>query len=142
MRAIALLLRLYSYVFEFLLSLIALVLGIIGALGSNNISLDILPWSGASLTHWLTGLGLAGMLCTILAMVGVLRFLFPLWAAYVMVLLFRGYLFGGYSFGGMDGFKQALWFFLGSVLAFIGSLTVFGRKRVPPPATSPRPVSK
>ena len=77
MRAISLLLRLYSYAFEFVLSLIVLALGIIGATQGNNLSLGILPWTGASLTHWLTGLGLIGLVCTVLAMVGRLRFLFP-----------------------------------------------------------------
>lgn len=133
MRAIALLLRLYSYAFEFLLSLIVLILGIIGATDGNNLSLEILPWTGASLTHWLTGLGLIGILCTLLAVTGRLRFLFPLWALFVVVMLFRGYIFGSYSFNGSDGFKSALLFFGGAILAFFGSLTIFGRRTPPPP---------
>jgi hypothetical protein len=124
---------LYSYAFEFLLSLLALILGIIGAVYGHNLSLEILPWSGASLTHWLTGLGLIGLLCTILAMAGRLRFLFPLWALFVVVMLFRGYTFGSYSFSGSEGFKQALLFFSGAILAFLGSLTVFGRRAPAPP---------
>lgn len=135
MRAISLLLRLYSYAFELVLSLIALVLGIIGATQSNRLSLEILPWTGASLTHWLTGLGLIGLLCTLLAMMGRLRFLFPLWALAVVVLLFRGYVFGAYTFSGEAGFKQALWFFFGAVLALIGSLTVFGKRPRQPKGT-------
>lgn len=129
LRAISLLLRLYSYLFELVVSLIALALGIIGAMQSNQLSLEILPWTGASLTHWLTGLGLIGLVCTLLAMTGWFRFLFPLWALLVVVMLFRGYVFGSYSFGGPEGFKQALWFFLGAIVAFIGSLTVFRKRR-------------
>lgn len=129
MRAISLLLRLYSYLFELVLSLIALVLGIVGATQSNQLNLDMLPWTGASLTHWLTGLGLMGLACTLLAMTGWFRFLFPMWALLVVVILFRGYVFGSYSFAGPDGFKQAVWFFCGAVVALIGSLTVFGRRR-------------
>jgi hypothetical protein len=131
LRAISLLLRLYSYVFELVVSLIALVLGIIGATYSNQLDLGILPWTGASLTHWLTGLGLMGLACTLLAMTGWFRFLFPMWALLVVVILFRGYVLGGYTFSGEAGFKQALWFFFGAVLAFIGSLTVFRRRREP-----------
>ena len=131
MRAISLLLRLYSYAFEFLLSLIALILGIIGATQGNNLSLEILPWTGASLTHWLTGLGLIGLACTILAIIGRLRFLFPLWALFVVVMLFRGYMFGSYTFSGSQGFQQALLFFAGAILAFIGSVMVLRRH---PPA--------
>jgi hypothetical protein len=114
------------------LSLIALVLGIFGATHGNTLSLEILPWTGASLTHWLTGLGLIGLVCTLLAMTGRLRFLFPLWALAVVVLLFRGYMFSSYTFGGEAGFKQALWFFFGALLAFIGSLTVFRARRERP----------
>ena len=131
MRAIALLLRLYSYAFEFLLSLLTLVLGVIGAISSNELTLALLPWTGASLTHWLTLLGIIGLVCTILAMFGRWRFLFPLWALFVVVILFRGYFFGGYSFTGLAGFKEALWFFFGALLAFAGSLTVFSRRRPP-----------
>ena len=127
MRAISLLLRLYSYAFEFLLSLIALILGIIGATHSHNLNIEILPWTGASLTHWLTGLGLIGLACTILAIAGRLRFLFPLWALFVVVMLFRGYMFGSYTFSGPQGFKQGLLFFAGAILAFLGSLTVLRR---------------
>lgn len=129
MRAISLILRLYSYAFEFILSLISFILGIIGATHSDNLSLELLPWTGASLTHWLTGLGLIGMACTILAMTGWFRALFPLWALFVVVMLFRGYMFSSYTFSGAAGFKQALWFFLGAILAFIGSLTVFSRRK-------------
>ena len=128
MRAISLLLRLYSYAFEFILSLIALLLGIIGATHSNSVDLPLLPWTGASLTHWLTGLGLIGIACTVLAVTGWFRALFPLWSLFVVVMLFRGYMFSTYTFNGAAGFKQALWFFLGAILAFIGSLTVFSRK--------------
>jgi len=128
LRAISLLLRLYSYAFEFLLSLIALVLGIFGATHGNDLSLDLLPWTGASLTQWLTGLGLIGLVCTILAVSGRLRFLFPLWALFVLVMLFRGYMFSSYTFSGPQGFEQAVLFFVGAILAFLGSLTVFGRR--------------
>jgi hypothetical protein len=132
LRAIALLLRLFSYAFEFLLSLIALILGIIGAMQGNNLNVEILPWTGASLTHWLTGLGLIGLTCTILAIAGRLRFLFPLWALFVVVMLFRGYMFGSYTFSGSQGFKQALLFFAGAILAFAGSVTVLGRRPAAP----------
>jgi len=131
LRPISLLLRLYSYAFELLLSLIALVLGIIGATHGNNLSFEILPWTGASLTYWLTGLGLIGLACTILAVMGRLRFLFPLWALFVVVMLFRGYMFSSYTFSGSQGFEQAVGFFLGAILAFLGSLTVLRRPAIP-----------
>jgi hypothetical protein len=131
LRAIWLLLRLYSYAFEFLLSLIALVLGVIGATQGNDLTLELLPWTGASLTYWLTGLGLIGLACTILAITGRLRFLFPLWALFVVVMLFRGYMFGSYTFSGSQGFEQAVLFFVGAILAFIGSVTVLRRSPVP-----------
>jgi len=137
LRAITLLLRLYSYAFEFILSLVVLVLGIIGAVTGNDLSLEILPWTGASLTHWMTGLGLIGLVCTVLAIMGRWRFLFPLWSLFVVIMLFRGYMFSSYSFNGMAGFQQTLWFFFGAILAFIGSLTVFARH---PSTAAPRNV--
>ncbi len=126
MRIVSALLRLYSYVFEFVLSLMALTLGIFGATHENAISLQLLPWTGAALTHWLTGLGLIGLLCTLLAATGWFRFLFPLWALFVALALFRGYMFSSYTFSGPAGFREALWFLGGAILAFVGSLFVLG----------------
>ena len=63
-----------------------------------------------------------------LAMTGWMRFLFPLWVFFVVVILFRGYMFSPYTFDGSQGFRQALYFFGAALLAFIGSLTVFRRK--------------
>ena len=67
-------------------------------------------------------------LCLELVQADRLRFLFPLWALFVVVMLFRGYVLGSYTFAGEQGFKQALLFFTGAVLAFIGSLTVLHRR--------------
>ena len=128
MRIVALLLRFYSYIFEFLLSLGLLILGIIGATSNNGLSLDMLPWTGAALTHWLTGLGIIGLVCTILAILNWFRFLFPLWALFVVIMLFRAYVLSPYTFSGPAGFKQAVVFFLLAVIAFIGSLFEFGRR--------------
>ncbi len=129
MRIVSVILRLYSYAFEFVLSLIALTLGIFGAAHGNDIRMELLPWTGAALTHWLTALGLIGIVCTVLAATGWFRFLFPLWALLVVVALFRGYMFSSYTFSGPSGFRQALWFFGAAIVAFIGSLFVLGPRR-------------
>lgn len=127
MRLLGLILRIYSYVFEFLFSVLLLLLGILDASTGNTIELGMLPWKGVELTHWLTGLGVVGVICTVLAVGGWFRYLFPLWALFVFVMLFRGYFLTSYAFSGSAGFRDAVLLTVAALLALIGSLTVFGR---------------
>ena len=127
MRLLGLILRVYSYVFEFFFSVLLLLLGILDASTGNTIELGMLPWKGVELTHWLTGLGVVGVICTVLAVGGWFRYLFPLWALFVFVMLFRGYFLTSYAFSGPAGFREAALLTFAALLAFIGSLTVLGR---------------
>ena len=128
MRLIALILRLFSYLFEFLLAVVLLTLGILDATSGHALELGMLPWTGAQLTHWLTGLGIIGIVCTALAVIGWFRPLFPLWALFALVMAVRGYFISPYAFSGAQGFRQAIWFTLACLIAFIGSLTIFGNQ--------------
>jgi len=132
LRLIALILRLFSYLFEFLLAVVLLMLGILDATSGNTLDLGMLPWTGPQLTHWLTGLGLIGLVCTVLAVAGWFRPLFPLWTLFVVVMAIRGYFISPYAFTGPSGFQQALWFTVACLLGFIGSLTIFGGHRPEP----------
>jgi hypothetical protein len=96
--------------------------------GQHNLKLDMLPWAGAALTRAVLLLGLAGLLCLGLAVLGKLRWLFPLWALVAMALMIRGFFLGGYSFSGASQFKLIVWLTVGAALAFLGSLSLFGRK--------------
>lgn len=127
MKALALLLRLFSYLFELILSLF--LAGIAVAAGSTSLQLGMLPWTGATLNHWVLALGILGIIITILAVAGLLRFLFPLWCLAVLVLMVRGYFFSGYMFSGPEEWRASLWLTAGALLAFIGGLTVLGDKR-------------
>ena len=127
MKAVGLLLQLFGYLFQVLLSLF--LIGIAIAAGSNTLQLGMLPWSGPSLNHWVVGLGILGLLATLLAIVGIIRFLFPLWCLFVLVMLVRGYFFSSYRFSGPEEWHLSLWLMAGAVLAFVGSLTIFRARK-------------
>jgi hypothetical protein len=131
MRAIAWLLRVFCYVFHALLSLALLVLGILAkASGADHMKLETLPWQGPELNNWLIGLGIAGLLCVLLAVSGRVRFLLPLWSIYVLWMLVKGvFLNPSVTFSGRGDFNNWLWLIGGATIALIGSLTLFSRKR-------------
>jgi hypothetical protein len=120
-------LRIFSYVFEILLSLFMMALGTVG--GSQLDLHGLLPWEAPALARWLIILGLIGIVCTVLAITGWFRYLFPLWGLAVVAMLFRGFVFSPYSFDrGLFSFSQSIWVFTLAALAFIGSLTVLWRR--------------
>jgi hypothetical protein len=125
-RAVSRVLRIYRYVFEILLSLFMIALGLIG--GSQLDLHGLLPWEPPSLATWLIVLGLIGIVCTVLAVTCWFRYLYPLWALAVVAMLFRGFVFSPYSYDrGLFSFSQSIWLFALAILAFIGSVTVLWR---------------
>ena len=119
-----------EFVFEFLLALFLFLLSVVTiASGLHNLSLGMLPWTGASLTWWVFVLSILGMLIVIFAIAGSFRYLFPLWALLVLFLMVRGYFLGSYYYPQGEGFSRAIWLTIGALIAFFGSLTVFGRAR-------------
>ena len=129
LNAIGLLLRLYSYLFHLILCLFLLGIDVIAWSTGKPLNLGMLPWSGQTLSGALFALGIAGLLSIFLAVTGFIRWLFPLWNLLALILMFRGFLFSSYSFSGGDAFKNALWLLLAAAIAFLGSLTLFGRRR-------------
>jgi hypothetical protein len=130
MRAIAWLLRVFCYLFHTILSLAMLALGVL-AVQSNvtDMKLETLPWSGVELNHWLIGLGLAGLLCVLLAVAGKLRFLLALWSILALGMIVRGVFFNSaVTFSGREDFHNWLLLVSGAVLAAIGGLTLLGRR--------------
>jgi hypothetical protein len=124
LNAIALILRIYSYLYELALALFFLAISIVASSGSNSLSLPMLPWTGESLTHWLLGLSLIGIVSTLLAMTGWFRYLFPIWALVVLVLMVKGLFLGSYGFSGPEEFRGAVWLTVGALGAFLSSLIV------------------
>src|SRR5262249_4575550 len=89
----------FSYLFNLLLSLFLSTLGIVTvAGGKDNLRLGMLPWEGAALTRAVLLLGIGGIVCLVLAWTRILRFAFPLWALFILILMFRGYFLSPYTF--------------------------------------------
>jgi hypothetical protein len=96
----------------------------------HTFKLDVLPWTGDELVHYTLIAGIVGLLVVILAVTGIFRYTFPLWALIVFVMMFRGFLLRPYSFSGKEEFYAVLWLIAGAFGAFLSSLTIFKlRKR-------------
>jgi hypothetical protein len=117
------LLRVYSWIFEALLCVLAIGVSIVSlTVGSSDpVQVDWLPWGGAALPAWLIGLGLLGLLFVFLALVGRLRILLFLFAAGAFGLLAKGLFFGTHTFEGPTEARTALWIVLGALLAILGA---------------------
>jgi hypothetical protein len=129
LKTIALVLRIYSYIFQFILCLFLLGLAILTlSSGRHNLSLDMLPWTGAELTYWILALSITGLVVTLLAATGLFRYLFPLWCLFVVVMMIRGYFLSGYTYSGPDQFRSVTWLITGAIVAFLAALTLFRRR--------------
>lgn len=123
-------LRGFSYIYHFIL---ALLLTVIGALtlssGLHNLNLTMLPWKGAELTYWVLGLGIAGLVITLLAVTGAFRYLFPLWCLFALTMMVRGFFWNSspFVFSGPGQFRTIILFVIGAIVAFLASLTVLRR---------------
>ena len=132
MRAIAWLLRVFSYLFHTILSIALLGLGGLAILaGATGMKLQSLPWEGVTLNRWLIGLGLIGLLSVWLAITGKFRPLLALWSICVLVMLVRDvFLTPAMSFSGRSDFNDWLWLTGGAAVALIGSFLVMTRRKV------------
>ena len=126
---IAKILRVYSYLYHSILCLFLLGISTVATMSNNTLQLEMLPWKGDDLVQWLLWASLAGIVTIILAVTGIFRYLFSLWALLVVVMLIRGYLLQPYTFEGRDPFYQTLWLIAGALVAFLASLTLFRPKR-------------
>jgi hypothetical protein len=122
-------LRVYSYVFEGVLSLLAVGVAAVAA-GSGNSSLHIgwLPFSEESARSWLIVLGLSGLLSVALAAFGILRWLLMLFAIAAAAILIKGLFLGSYSFGGVEGARNAVLLTAGCSLAVVGAIPIRRRQ--------------
>ena len=118
-------LRAYSYIYHAVLALFLLGIATVALLSSNTLKIPILPWTGAAATQWLLWGSIFGLLSVVLAVTGIFRYLFPLWALAVLVLLIRGYILQPIPFSGPSDFQMAMLLTGGALLAFLASLTLF-----------------
>lgn len=126
---IGLLFRLYAYLYHLILCLILLGIGVVAYNSGRTLNLPMMPWEGERLTEAMMGLGVIGMVCIFGAVTGWFRWLFPLWALIIFVLMVRGFFLTSFSFSGEDQFKEVIAVTLGALVAFLASLTLLRRRR-------------
>jgi hypothetical protein len=123
------LLRFYSYIYHAAVAIVLFGIGLVAAVTHTNLKLDMLPWQRQALTHWLLILGLTGLISTVLAAAGRLRFLFLFYALAVFGVMFRCYFLTGYGFHGKDEFHFAVLLTAGALLAILGAWSQMRREK-------------
>jgi hypothetical protein len=123
------LMRFLSYLFHGLFALFLLAMSSLALASGQVLHLDMLPWSGSTLTYAIFFGALFGLLCLVLALKGALRPLFFIWALAVAVLLIKGYIFSGYRFAAGE-FGRALYLIGGSLIALPGAWFQMFRRSV------------
>lgn len=114
--------RYFSYVFHglFALFLIAISALALGAGGSGELHLGMLPWTGETLMYVLLFSAIFGLITVLLAVKGVFRILFLIWSFLVFVFMVKGYIFSGYKFG-PTSFRVAVYLMLGAFISLFGA---------------------
>jgi hypothetical protein len=113
--------RYYSYIFHGLLALfLVAVSGMALAVSPQSLHLDMLPWTGSTLTYVVFFGGLFGLLTVVLAILRKLPALFFVWSLVVTAMMIQGYFFSGYGFD-PGGFLTAVALIVGSLIAIAGA---------------------
>jgi hypothetical protein len=116
----AAIMRYYSYVFHGLLALFLIAAsGTALATGAGSLHLDMLPWTGATLTYIVFFGGLFGLLTVALAILQKMPVLFFVWSLVVALIMIKGYIFSGYGFD-PGGFTTAVELIVGALIAIAG----------------------
>jgi hypothetical protein len=118
-----LILRVYSAIFELILSGFLFVLGFLSLImGTSDLKMKMLPWfSGPNLRTWIILLGFVGIICSLLALMGKARFLLVLWSIFVFVTMIYGFFVGPYVFRGASEAQSAAWLCFGALGAVFGA---------------------
>ena len=127
--ALGLLLRLFSYLYHLVLSLLLLGLGIVAYSSGTTLSLGMLPWEGEKLTQVLLALGFIGLVCLFGAVTGMFRWLFPIWTLAIFILMLRGFFLGSFSYSGADQFRNIILLTIGALVTFLASLSLLTKRR-------------
>ena len=129
LRATLWLLRVCAYIYHLLLGLFLIGIGTVATASQSELTLGMLPWKGPALTRAVFLLGIAGIVFVALAVTGIARWIFPFWTLFVFVMMFRGFFGMSYTFASTSEFHAAVWLTAGALVAFLASLSLFGRKR-------------
>jgi hypothetical protein len=112
--------RYYSYLYHGLLALFLIaVSGMALAVSPASLRLDMLPWSGVTLTYVVFFGGLFGLLAVVLAFFRKLPVLLFVWSLAVPIMMIKGYVFSGYEFE-QGAFARAVELTVGALLAIAG----------------------
>ena len=129
MRFFGTLLRLYSYAFHLALSAFLLGVEVIAVTSHRPPALGVVPFGEDEMVSGVAILGSIGLFSTLLALLRVFRYLFPLWAAWALYLMATGWLAGPYHFDGADAFRIGLWLIAGAAVALLGALSALRLRR-------------
>lgn len=113
--------RIYSYIFHGLLALFLLGISSLALLSDTNLHLDVMPWSGRTLTYVVFFGAIFGMVVVVLALKGLARLLFFVWSMVVLGFILRGFFLSPYTFPGRSEFNQAIYFTIAAILALVGA---------------------
>jgi len=94
--------------------------------GAHNLkSGGMLTQTGEDLSRLLLAIGLVGLIIIVLAVLGKVRWLFPIFALVFTIMLFRWLFLSPYTFEDSDAFQTGILFFGGAVVATAFSLIAF-----------------
>ncbi len=116
----AAIIRYFSYLYHGLLAVFLFAASSIAVGAHQSLRLDMLPWTGSTLTYVVHFGSLVGLLTVILAVFRKLPALFFLWSLAVAVLMIEGYIFSGYGFEPGE-FWTAMPLMAGSPIAIAGA---------------------
>lgn len=77
----------------------------------------------------LIALAVVGLLSIFLAVTGIFRYLYPVWAIIVLWLIVKGFILSPFTFANAGTFYGALWLTFGAFGAFVGALWFLKRRR-------------
>lgn len=77
----------------------------------------------------LIALAVVGLLSIFLAVTGIFRYLYPVWAIIVLWLIVKGFILSPFTFANAHTFYGALWLTFGAFGAFVGALWFLKRRR-------------
>jgi hypothetical protein len=118
------LLRWYSYAFHAILCLFTLAVAAIAVSSHSIPKFGFLPFTDETMIRGLFTLAIVGLVSVFLAVTGLFRYMFPVWAAIVLWLMVKGFFLSPFTFPNADAFRGALWLTFGAVGAFFGALWV------------------
>lgn len=124
-------LRLFSYVFSGGLGLFQMGLALVAMLsGEHNLKLDLYPFQGKDLTHFLLALGGASVLGTWGGIKGnALRFLLPITGALQSWFLVKNQMMGPQAFDGLLNWETSVSAAGGSLLSLVGSVLQLAKRK-------------